>query len=260
VKYRSLSVLSLVALAAVSAAQTDHDNIDAGRPLRFDDAEPVSYRTMALEYGLGLNFPRRRALGLDGTFEFIYGLNLNGQLEFGIEPVIGGRAGSRDTFGAIERYELAYLYSFRQEIKNTPALAVKVEAAFPGVAGENPTYRLRGIASKTVGRYDRIHVNLDADFEPAARGSDRRIRLGGVLGYTHPLGYPREFNTTGLAELAIVPGTQRGQGYGLSLGLGVRRQISPRSVIDIGIQSDIAPGRGTASTPLRLVAGYSTSF
>ena len=155
---------------------------------------------------------------------------------------------------------MAYLYSFRQEIKNSPALALKAEASFPGLSGEEPRYRLRGIATKTVGPYGRLHLNLDADFLPTARGSDRKALLGAVLGFTNPIGYPREFNTTGLAEIALVPGGSSGQDYGVSLGLGVRRQISPRAVIDAGFQSDLFPGRNAPSTPLRLVAGYSVSF
>lgn len=224
-----------IGVTAIAAAQTDHDNLDAGRPLLFEDAEPVAYRTMAFEYGFGLNAPRRRSLGLDGTFEFIYGLALNGQLEFGFEPSIDGRRSGR-----VDAYDIAYLHSFRQEIKNQPALALKVEASFPGQLGEKTNYRVRGIATKTVGRFDRVHLNLDADIQS-------QTRLGGVLGYSHPIGYPREFNTTGLAEVAYYDRR-------LALGLGVRRQISPRSVLDFGIQSDLA------ARPLRLIAGYSTSF
>lgn len=256
-----LAVVALSsALAVFAAAQTDHDNVDAGRPLRFEDAEPVAFRTLAFEYGLGLSAPRRRGLGLDGTFEFVYGASLNGQLEIGFSPVLGGRPGSRDTFGAIADYDVAYLYSLRQEIRNTPALAVKGEVSLPGLAGGEPRYRVRGIATKTVGQYDRVHLNLDADFVPKAIGDERRATLGAILGYTHPIGYPREFNTTGLAEVALVPGRRAGEGYGLSLGVGVRRQISPRAVLDFGLQSDVVPGRNAASTPLRLVAGYSVSF
>ncbi len=255
---RRTLALALLAIPVAALAQTDHDNIDSGRPLRFEDAEPVAFRTLAFEYGLALNAPRRRSLGLEGTFEFIYGSNLNGQLEIGFSPVLGGRAGSRSTFGAIGEYDVAYLYSFRQEIKGTPALALKAEASFPGLSGEEPVYRLRGIATKTVGPYGRLHLNLDADFEPT--GDGRKARLGAILGFTNPIGYPREFNTTGLAEIALVPGVRSGEGYGVSLGLGVRRQISPRAVIDIGLQSDVAPGRNTSSTPLRFIAGYSTSF
>lgn len=257
---RALSAFAVAALATLGAAQTDHDNLDANRPLRFEDAEPMSYRGLAFEYGLGISLPRRRPLGFDGGFEIIYGIAINSHLEIGIDPSIGGRPGSDNTRGRIDAYEIAYLYNFSQELRNTPALAVKVEASLPGVSGERAAYRVRGIASRTVGAYSRLHVNLDADFQPDAPAGTRRVRVGGVLGYTNPIGYPREFNTTGLAEIAFIPGVENGQGTTVSFGLGVRRQISPRSVLDIGVQSDVAPGRGVSSTPFRLIAGYSTSF
>lgn len=257
---RVLGIALTAALAAVAAAQTDHDNIDARRPLRFEDAEPIAYRSRAFDYGFGLNFPRRRTVGLDGSIEYFSGIAPNSQLEVGISPLLGGRSDSRSTAGAIGEFDVAYFYSFRQELRNTPALAAKVEASFPGVSGENPVYRLRGIASRTVNRYDRVHLNLDADFEPSGGSDVTKARLGAILGYTHPLGYPREFNTTGLAELAIVPGTRSGEGYGLSLGAGLRRQISPRAVLDFGVQSDVVPGRNTTPNYFRLVAGYSVSF
>ncbi len=35
----------------------DHNNIDAGRPLGFDDAEAVAYRERAVEAGISGSFP-----------------------------------------------------------------------------------------------------------------------------------------------------------------------------------------------------------
>jgi hypothetical protein len=47
----------------------------------------------------------------------------------------------------------------------------------------------------------------------------------------------------------------------MSAGVGLRQQVTVRSVVDVGVQSDIAAlGRNTDRTALRLVAGYSTQF
>lgn len=243
---RRLVLLAL--LPGVAVAQTDHDNIDAGRPLRFEDAEPISFRSLAFEYGFGLNAPRGRNLGLDGQIEFLYGINLNGQLEIGFSPLLGGRSGTSSTTAGVGDYDLAYLYSLRQESRRSPALALKAELSLPGQTGGATNFRLRGIATRTVGAYDRVHFNVDADF---SRG---RGRLGAILGYSRPLGYPTRFDTTGVAEIAYLGDRT------LSVGLGVRRQISPRAVLDLGIQSDLLPGRGVDGNVLRLVAGYSVSF
>lgn len=105
-----------------------------------------------------------------------------------------------------------------------------------------------GIATRTVNQYDRLHLNAGVELGGA------RAHFGAVLGYTRPLGYPRHFDTTGLAELSL---RDSDRGWITGVGLGVRRQMTPRSVLDIGVQAELSgPGR----RPLRLVAGYSTHF
>jgi hypothetical protein len=256
---RGLTLVALLALTTPALA-TDHDNIDAGRPLRFDDAESIAYRELAFEFGLGLNSPRRRPVGLDGQVELLYGFARDSHLEFGFAPRLGGHARSNETGFEFGDLDLGLFHQFRREIRNAPALAAKVEASIPTESGESTRLRLRGIATKTVRQYDRLHLNLDAELVPNARAGERSTVLGAVLGYSRPLGYPTEFNTTGVAELALRQGERNGEGTTVSAGVGFRRQISPRSVVDFGVQSDLSAPRGAASTPLRLVAGYSTSF
>src|SRR5437762_568643 len=98
---KSWSPLARIALSAaalllaVPARAVDHNNLDGGRPLRFDDAEPIAFREQSLELGLGLNWPRRRALGLGLQAEYLYGFALNSHLDVGFEPSLGGRAETR---------------------------------------------------------------------------------------------------------------------------------------------------------------------
>ena len=42
---------------AAPARAVDHNNLDAGRPLRFDDAEPLAFREQSLELGFSLGLP-----------------------------------------------------------------------------------------------------------------------------------------------------------------------------------------------------------
>ncbi len=251
-----LAAAGALALGA-SAPATDHDNIDAGRPLRFDDAETIAFRELAFEFGVGLTLPRRGDMGLDGQLEFLYGFALDTHVEVGLSPSLWG-SGRGLSLGELD---VAVMHSFSREIGNRPALALKAEVGFPTGSDEGgPVYRLRGIASKTARQYDRFHVNLDVEFAPDAEEGERSTRLGAILGYSRPLGYPTNFNSTMVAELGLRQGERTRDGAVFSLGLGLRRQISPRSVIDFGIQSEFASGRGGSDTHLRLIAGYSTSF
>ncbi len=251
-----------IGLAALTLASgplglaVDHDNLGAGRPLRFDDAESLSFREMAVEFGVVGEFPRRRTFGLGAALEFQYGVLPDSHLSIGVEPHWGGHGESFE-FGAIE---LGFFHSFRQEIRNHPAVAAKVGLSQPTERGESTLLHLRGIVTKTGRQYDRWHLNLDAEILPDPKPGERRARYGAILGASLPLGYPRSFDTTGLAELAFQQGPLDGQGWTLSAGLGLRRQITPRAVIDFGIQSDLATGRGMDSVPFRFLAGYSTNF
>lgn len=254
---RKVVVLALVALTTAALAQTDHDNVDRGRPLRFEDAEPVAFRSMAYEFGIEANFMRRGSTFFTMPLDFVYGIGLNQQLEVGIGTAFGNRPGDDDGF-AVTEAEISLLHAFRREIRNSPAFAIKGEVAFP-LEGEDqdPHFQFRAIWTKTARQYDRFHLNLDAFFSPGAEGDEREFRLGAILGYTRPIGYFRHFDTTALAEIGFEQGELDGDTTSVFAGLGIRRQINPRSVLDLGLQFDLARERDRVT---RLVAGYSTSF
>ncbi|MBA3724896.1 MAG: hypothetical protein H0W86_00220 [Armatimonadetes bacterium] len=247
--------LSALVLSVSAAAQTDHDNIDSGRPLSFDDAEAIAYLGKAVEVGFAGSFFRNGSPG----FEFPVTLIWGGMMDTQFEARLAARAGQGAGNG-ISPLDLSVLHSFRRETRSGPAMALKAEVQLPTERGDTASYRLRGIMTKAAGQYDRFHVNADVDFLPRAREGANKALLGAVLGYTKPIGYPRHFDTTGLAEIALRQAQRRGDGSILSAGIGVRRQMTPRSVLDIGLQSEIVTGRGSNSIPLRLILGYSTGF
>jgi hypothetical protein len=243
--------LAILALSGLAAAQTDHDNVDAGRPLNFEDAEPIPYGGLAWEFGFMANLRRTRRTGFAGTVELIWGGALDTQFEIGSRAAFGNRALT------LSGIDLGVLHSLRREIRSSPALAVKLEADIPTESGESAVYRLRGIASKVARQYDRLHLNVDFEFVPSAEGGERKARLGAVLGYTAPIGYSTHFDTTALAELSAHQGEAQGDPTITGLGFGVRRQVTPRSVLDLGVRTELT---GRDRVPLRLIAGYSTSF
>jgi hypothetical protein len=101
------------AVSAPSAAlAVDHNNVDAHRPLSFDDAESLAYREQALEFGLNLGWPRRSPLGLRLDAEYLYGFARNSHASFGFEPSIGGRAGEDDTRIDPGNVSLGLLHNF----------------------------------------------------------------------------------------------------------------------------------------------------
>ncbi|MGD9727687.1 MAG: hypothetical protein AB7V39_15040 [Nitrospiraceae bacterium] len=252
---RRLSALALLGLSAMVMA-SDHNNIEAGRPLRFDDAYSIAYRERAFEFGLSLDSFRRRASDLGFKSEFKYGFAKNQDIAIAFEP--HWRGGDRFDAG---RVELSYFNGLRREIDDSPALAVRVDAGIPASNDERGIdLRFRGIATKALGQYDKLHLNLDLNMRTDTTPGERRHTVDAILGYSTPLGYPKRFDQTLVAEFALIQGKKNGEGYTGSLGVGLRRQIDPRSVIDIGISTDLFSGRGVERSPFRLAIGYSVGF
>ncbi len=243
------------------AGAVDHNNVDAGRPLSFDDAEAVAYREMAVEGGVSGISPNGERAGLGLSTEFLYGFALNTHAGIDLNAATGGRAGSSKRNFELEDVSLNVLHNFNREYGNVPAFSLRGDVALPTEEGaRGAVMRLRGILSKALIQYDRIHVNLDGVLASDPNAGERRFRPGTVLGYTKPLGYPRGFSRTGLGEVSIRTPAQEGTGPLVTLGLGLRQQITVRSVIDIGIQSDILGGGSAPREDIRVIAGYSIGF
>lgn len=248
---------ALFALVSVSHAQSDHNNVDSGRPLRFDDASSIAFRERAFEFGLNLDTFRRRAADYGFKTEFKYGFAKNQDIGISFDPVYEG-ADRRFDVGNVE---LAYFNAFRREINDSPALAYKVELGLPtGRGSQGVEAKFRAIATRSLRQYDKLHLNLDVIGATSSKPGERRVTFGAILGYTNPLGYPKRFDTTLAAELGIQQSRIDGQGYVGTAGVGIRRQLSPRTVLDIGIQSDVFAARGASQSPFRLSLGYSVGF
>jgi hypothetical protein len=252
---------ALLLSTALPAGAVDHNNVDAHRPLTFDDAEAIAYREQSLEFGLGLGWPKGSPIGLELEAEYLYGFALNSHLALGFEPSIGGRAGEESTAFDVGDVSVGLFHNFNREYNNTPAFSLRGDLFFPtGRESSGVGYRLRGIMSRQAGRYGRLHVNVDLNGNPGASRGERKIHPGLVLGYTRPVGYPTEFTTTGLAELAVQAGPESGTGPVVSAGVGVRKQVGVRSVVDVGLRSHIAGLDDAPRDYLRVVTGYSYSF
>lgn len=257
---RTLLPLFAVFFLSQPARAVDHNNLDAGRPLSFDDAESIAFREQAVEGGMFLRRPNGRSEGFGLDLSYLYGIALNTHLSVELSASRGGRAGSGETRAGLDTLDVGVFHSFNREHGETPAFAVRVDVSLPvsreavGVAG-----RARGILSKTVGAYDRLHVNADVEVEPNRREGERAVRSALTLGWSRPLGYPRSFHTTGLAELRVASARASGQSPVLSAGVGLRRQVSVRSVLDVGISSELTGGSGERDL-LRVTVGMSAGF
>ena len=258
---RCLLIGLLTLSVAGPAFAVDHNNLDAGRPLSFDDAEPLALREQDFDFGTRFAAPRRHPLGGGLDFEYLYGFAPNSHLSVGLTPSAGGRSDSRDTGLSAGDLSLGVFHQFHREYGNTPGLAVRADLGLPtGRSSQGELLRLRGILSRSVNQFDHFHVNVDLNVDTDPRPGDRQVNPGLIFGYSHPLGYPRSFTRTGLAELGIQAGPREGAGPVVTLGVGMRQQVSVRSVVYVGVESDVAAFNGAPGDRVRLVLGYSTAF
>lgn len=241
----------------------DHNNIDATRPLDFDDANSIAYREKAFEVGAALGKPRGGKTGLDGSVEYLYGFAPNTHLSFDFNPSYLSDTGRSSGQSNVRRLDtgnvrVGLFHNFNREYGSTPALGGRIDAYL--LTGRNSSgvdLRLRAIATKQFRQFDKLHLNLDLRLNSGDNG-ERRTQPGVILGYSHPLGLPTSFDKTLVAQVGFRASDQRGEAGILNLGLGMRQQVSPRNVLDFGVTSDLAGG--ASRQPIRLVAGYSTQF
>lgn len=254
----AISVFGILVCLISAAHAVDHNNLDAGRPLDFDDAEAIAYHERALDVGgsIGVNAGDVNATG---ALEFLSGFAPNTQLGIGIEPEYG-----RDRSDRKRRFNggdvgIGVLHNFNREYGNVPALAARVDAFLPtGRDSRGVDFRLRAIASRQFQHYARLHLNLDLGLNNGAEIGVRKYLPGAILGYSRPLGYPTSFNRTLLAQVAAHANPERGQNTIFNVGIGMRQQIAVDSVFDIGLTSDLTGGHNRAA--LKLIAGYSKQF
>jgi hypothetical protein len=253
---KQLTTIVGIGIAAASSA-SDHNNIEAGRPLRFDDAYSIAFRERAFEFGLSVDTFKRREPTSGAKTELKYGFAKNQDIAVAFEPSYS----SSERQGDIGNIEIGYFHGLRREIDDSPALAYRVDVGLPtGRDSKGLDLRLRGIATKALGQYDKLHLNLDVHVSTGPDQNERRSSFAAILGYSSPLGYPRSFDKTVVAEFALIQGKNRGEGYTGSFGIGLRHQIDPRSVFDMGVTTDLFAARGAVRSPLRLAFGYSVGF
>ncbi|MBA4293176.1 hypothetical protein C0431_09415 [bacterium] len=253
---KRLVTLGCCALIASASLASDHNNLDKERPLRFEDAYSIAYRSFEFQNGFRLDTFRRGKPVYNFRSELQYGFAKNKDISIGFEPSYLSE--SRKAVG--NAVEFSYFEGVAREIGDRPAFGYRVDVGVPVSGGKGVDLRARGILTKTVGQFDKIHLNVDVLHSTEAEPKKRQTSLGAVIGYSKPLGYPRRFDQTLLAEFGVEQSRQRGGNLNGWVGLGMRKQLSSTGVLDFGIQTDLFRDKREKASPVRLTVGYSVNF
>lgn len=256
VHVRGAAIAAAVLIAAVPwrlAAQIDYRNLDDDRPSRVEDAYPVE--RYAFEFLIPYAFEREP----DGltvhswALELAYGVFRNAQIGFKA-PLAAVRAGDTTTSGLAGLRAFA-LYNFNTEGLRLPAVALRVDAAFPvgSLGGDGTQLSLKGIVTRSWGP-TRLHLNgavrLGRDAAgPVVEGIDQWW-YGAALDRTlfrQSVLLVGEVYAAREIETAPVE---------VNIALGLRWQARPTTVIDVGMTRRL----GDVGPDLALTVGVSNAF
>jgi hypothetical protein len=251
-----ISVFVVLTIAMGEGHAIDHGNLDENRPLRLEDAYPIAQGEIAVEGGAGFLLQRRGANQGLFAVEILYGAFPNFQVGIGSMLVtdpreIDGRPRSGDL-------RLSGLYNFNQETILLPAFALKLSLDAPtGVNAQGYGVELKGIVTKSIERLS-IHVNGGYEFLTDGGRGEREGRYKLVLGASYPIGAPQFTRATLLADVFTEQSVQRGESNPVGAEVGLRYQLTPRLVWDVGVGSEFAgPSK---RTPFFLMTGFSVGF
>ena len=234
-------------------AQTDYYNLDAGRPVRIEDA----YATERYAFELKLA-PVRLERSRGGVYhwgvepEIAYGILPRTHIELGLPLAVldagaGGEAG-------VAGFELAVLHNLNTETRSLAALGLRVDALLPvGRFGPERVYAsLTALATRTW-RIARVHLNAQytAGRAPADRTTSAGETTAGVSRWLAGVAVDHAFPLEAMLLVADVTARQPIDADGAvewAAGAGVRYQWSPRLALDAGVGRTLNGGRAWSIT------------
>jgi hypothetical protein len=233
-----IAMLGIVAVAAGVAEAIDHKNLDEGRPVRLEDAYPIAQHEISIETGAGFALLKRGPNRGAFPIEILYGAlpNLHvavGSTLFTDPHDIEDRPKSGDL-------RVSALYNFNQETLTLPAFAAKLSLTAPtGVDAHGYGIELKGIMTKSIDRLS-FHFNGAYEFLTGSTRTacDGRYEL--ALGASYPIGAPRSTRATLVADVFADQPTTRGESTIVGTEFGLRYQLTPSIVWDVGLGTEFA--------------------
>jgi hypothetical protein len=237
IRIATLTLCAVLATASSTYA-IDHKNLDEGRPLRLEDAYPIAHGEFAIEAGGGFTLQRR---GADRGFfpvELLYGPLPN--LQVGIGTVLSTDPREIDDRPKSGDLRLNALYNFNQETLTLPAFAVKLGLDTPtGVDAHGFGVEAKGIVTKSFERLS-LHLNAGYEFFTSSHEDERDGRYKLAIGASYPIGAPRFTRATLVGDVFAEQSTRHGESTTVGTEVGLRYQLTPRIVWDVGVGTEFA--------------------
>lgn len=255
---RTCALLILASLVSLGprALAIDHSNLDDGRPLRVEDAYPIAHGEWAVEAGAGLTVPKSGPTRGVFPVEVLYGALPNFHVRLG--STLSTDPHEIDDQTKSGDLQLSGLYNFNQETLTLPAFGLKASVNFPtGVDSAGVDGEIKGLVTKSAGRVS-FHFNPAYQFLSGTGSKERDGIYQFVLGASYPVGAPRHTRLVALADVFTEQSVRRGASNVFGGEIGVRYQLTARTVLDAGIGSEFAGPADRA--PFFFNTGVSVGF
>ena len=233
----ALALAFLCAAAGPLRAQTDYYNLDAGRPLRVEDALVIERHAIEWQVApLRLTGARGTRAVLGAEPELAWGIFPRTQVELGV-PLLYPRGGALGAAGV----ELTALHALNAETTGWPGLAVRVGVHAPaGPYGPTSTRtEFAALATRTL-THGRLHANV-AVYGGDAAGDPDAARWSAGLAADHA--FVLQSFLLG-AEIVAEDPAFAGADVRWSTAVGLRVQVDPRTALDFGVGRDLGEAQG----------------
>jgi hypothetical protein len=228
---------ALIAGAGCAHAQADYRNLDPGRPIAVEDAQPIEYRAFETEDSIPRFSRQRRGqwlIALDSDFKW----GIYKDLEFGYSgnTLLAAHNAGRTVVTTSDQ-QVHLLYNFNQETPRWPAVAIRPELDIRGgsLGARHEHGALKWIVTKTMGE-NRLHFNGSWTVGPTempGRGSELVSRYFYGAAYEHTL--PLHFVVL-LADVYARKPIDNSPTE-VVLEVGTRVQMTPTWVVDAGVST-----------------------
>jgi hypothetical protein len=243
-----LLLASLIIPATDLAAQHDYYNTDVGRPLATEDA--VAMEEGAFELKAAPVTIRRLATGVYGWHlepELMYGLPARTQAALGVPLLLhDGPQGS--TSAGLGGVHLSVLHQLNVESTTLPAFAAGVAALLPAgsMAPDDTHLSIRANSTRTFS-WGRLHANVvhALGSRELAAGASAHGMADDLVRWKVGVSADRAFALSAMLAGAEVVAEQplvEGSPVIWVAGVGVRRQLGVRWVLDAGISRRLTEG------------------
>ena len=236
IRLAGLALLAALLCPATGVAQSDYRNLDAGRPIAVEDAQPVEYRALESTWGIPRFLRERRGAWLVGAeTEFKWGIYKDLQFGLASEYVIVREDG--DTIVASRDKQAHLLWNFNAEGPRMPAIALRPSLSIRsgGLGSQHEHGALKLIMSKTI-RRNRLHFNGAYTIGPTeapGRGGELVNRYFYGAAYERTL--PLKFMVL-LAGVHVTKPIDHSKAEVVLEG-GTRIQLTPNWVLDAGVST-----------------------